>query len=65
MANKRPAFSVLPVARELGDDELKGIVEAAQRRAALVGEMRKALVAGDNDLALRLARELAGLEEAA
>jgi hypothetical protein len=62
---KQPAISLVPMARELTDDDLGVIVEMARKRAALVGEMRAALVAGDNDLALRLARRVAGLEEAA
>jgi hypothetical protein len=62
---KQPSIRVTPVVRELSDDDLGVIVEAARRRAALVGELRAALEAGDNDLALRLARKVAGLEEAA
>lgn len=62
---KEAALSLVPVARELSDDDLGVIVEAAQRRAALVGELREALLAGDDVRALRLARRVAGLEEAA
>jgi hypothetical protein len=64
MPRKQSAISVMPVMRELTDDDLGVIVEAAHKRAALVGAMREALVAGDNDLALRLARRVAGLEAA-
>jgi hypothetical protein len=62
MPNKRPAISVLPVARELTDDVVGKIVEAAQRRAALMAELRDALMTGENELALRLARQATGLE---
>jgi hypothetical protein len=65
MPKKQSAISVTPVMRELTDDDLSVIVEAAQRRAALVGELKAALLAGDNDLALTLARKVCGLEEAA
>ncbi len=62
MPNKRSAILALPVVREVTDDELVAIVDAAQRRAALVAEMREALMAGDRELALSLARRVAGLE---
>jgi hypothetical protein len=65
MPRKQPAISLVPVARELSDSDLGVIVEAAQRRAALVGELRAALLAGDDVLALKLARRVTGLEEAA
>jgi hypothetical protein len=52
-----------PEFRELTDDDLSVIVEAAHRRAALVGELKAALLAGDNDLALTVARKVCGLEE--
>ena len=62
---KQPSISLVPVARELTDDDLGAICEAARKRAALVGEMRQALLAGEDALALKLARRVAGLEEAA
>ncbi|HEY6371125.1 MAG TPA: hypothetical protein VIX37_11140 [Candidatus Sulfotelmatobacter sp.] len=62
---KLPSISLVPVARELTDDDLDVIVTLARKRADMVGEMRAALLAGDNELALRLARKVAGLEEAA
>jgi hypothetical protein len=63
MPTKRSTISVMPVMRELTDDDLGVIVEAARKRAALVGELRVALEGGNNDLALKLARRVAGLEE--
>ena len=65
MPRKRPAVTLTPVMREVTDDDLTVIVEAARKRAELVADMREALIAGDSALALRLARRVAGLEEAA
>jgi hypothetical protein len=65
MPKKQPSVSLVPVARELTDDDLGVIVEAAQQRAALVGELKAALLAGDDRLALKLARQICGLQEAA
>lgn len=46
---------------------LRSIAEAAldvaQERADLIGRMRSALIAGDESEALRLARQVAGLDE--
>jgi hypothetical protein len=57
------SFHLEPVARELTDEALAGIVDAALRRAALVRAMRDALQTGDDQHALELARELVGLEK--
>jgi hypothetical protein len=61
--NAHQRIELKPEFKELTDDDLGVIVEAAHRRAALVGELKAALLAGDNDLALKLARKVAGLEE--
>jgi hypothetical protein len=63
MPKKQPSVSLVPVARELTEDDLNVIVEAAQRRAALVGELKAALVAGDDRLALALARKVCGIDQ--
>jgi hypothetical protein len=65
MPKKSATVSVLPVMRELSDDDLSVIVEAARQRAALVSQLREALMAGDDRLALEVARKVCGLEEAA
>jgi hypothetical protein len=62
---KQAAISLVTVARELTDDDLAAIAEAAHRRALLVGELKAALLVGDDQLALRLARKVCGIEEAA
>jgi hypothetical protein len=64
-ANAHRGIKLKPVPRELSDDDLGVIVEAAQRRAALMRELRAALVTGNDALALKLARRATGLEEAA
>lgn len=50
--------------RELTDDDLHHFLEIAQARAALIGQLKQALVAGDVAEALRLARKVCGLPEA-
>jgi hypothetical protein len=66
MPKKQAAIlSLVPVARELTDDDLAAIAEAAHRRAVLVGELKAALLACDDQLALRLARKVCGIEEEA
>jgi hypothetical protein len=65
MPKKQPSVSLVAVGRELNEDDLSVIVEAAQRRAALVGELKAALVAGDDQRALALARKVCGIQEAA
>jgi hypothetical protein len=62
---KQAAISLVPVARELTDDDLAVIAEIAHRRAELVGELKAALLAGDDQLALRLARKVCGIEQEA
>jgi hypothetical protein len=62
---KQGSVSLVPVARELSEDDLSVIVDTARRRAEPVAQMRKALLDGDDDLALKLARQVAGLERAA
>jgi hypothetical protein len=62
---KQGSVSLVPVTRELSEDDLVAIVDAAHKRAGLVAQMRKALLDGDDDLALQLARQVAGLERAA
>jgi hypothetical protein len=55
---------VTPVEREpLTDEALNHIVEAALRRAALVGDLRSALLAGDEPRIVASARRVCGLEE--
>ena len=65
MRRQQTAAAVVAVSRELTDDDLGVIVEAAQRRAALVSDMRRALETGDDAVALRLARRVCGLEQQA
>jgi hypothetical protein len=57
--------SLVPVARELTDDDFTAIVEIAQRRAALVGELKAALLAHDDAHALELARRVCGIDQEA
>jgi hypothetical protein len=63
MRRKESALSLVGVPRELTDDDLGAIIQMARERAALVGDMRTALEAGDDHRALALARKVAGLEE--
>jgi hypothetical protein len=65
MPKKRPAITVTPVMRELSDDDLDVIVQAAHRRAALMGELKAALLAHDDRRSLELARRACGIQEAA
>jgi len=53
---------ITPVFRDFTAESAAEIIDIALRRAALVGDMRTALEAGDKDRALELAREVAGLE---
>ena len=54
---------VTPVERELSDEALDFIVHSALRRAALVGDLKLALMAGDQARIVSLARRVCGLEE--
>jgi hypothetical protein len=54
---------VTPVERELSDEALDFIVEAALRRAALVADLKSALVAGDQARIVAAARRVCGLQE--
>jgi hypothetical protein len=59
-------IAIVPVPRELlSESDVDAILEIAERRAALVGEMRDALEAGDEPRALRLARKVCGIEHEA
>jgi hypothetical protein len=63
--NKQGSVSLVPVARELTEDDLSAIVDAARKRAELVGEMKAALLAHDDQLALELARKVCGIDQEA
>jgi hypothetical protein len=57
------AVRVTAVERPLTDEALGPIVEAALRRAALVGDLKAAVLAGDAARVMMLARRVCGLEE--
>ena len=56
------AIRVTAVERELTDEALDCIVEAALRHAALVGDLKSALLAGDQARIVAAARRVCGLE---